>query len=385
MKKAYGNYPYIELQNFAMERYPQHSQLSLSLCTSGIEWQTAKTYRQKYFFDKVPVSDPYTWTFNHQDHQHFVLYNNAEIIGYAHIQLWPEHRAAIRIIVIDEKERRKGSGKWFIEKIEAGLKESGFNSLHAESSPSALGFYTTLGYTAMPFNDPACPTKFEERRRNGYEGGAEDVAVGKILNATKDVCAVYDKIIDWFDNARTKTLMEKEYLDLALMHLKPGSHILDLGCGTGEPIAKFFIEHGMKITGIDGSPQMVTLCKERFPEQQWQVGDMRNINLGRKFDAIIAWDSFFHLPQDDQRKMFPLFKEHIAESGILVFTSGPKEGEVYGTMDGQSFYHASLGLEEYQKLLAEHGFTILLNKVEDPDCGEHTVWVAKRITKGDSP
>ncbi len=360
----------VELKNFVMERYYQLEQLSLSPCASDIEWQAAKTYRHKYFFGKVPMDDPYLWTFGHKDHQHFILYHGTSIIGYAHIQLWPEYRAGMRIIVLDEDKRRSGFGRWFMEKIEAGLKESGFTSLHAESNPGALSFYTALGYTPMPFNDPG-----------GDECGPPDIPVGKILNATKDVCASYDKIINWFDNARTKTLMEKEYLDVALSHLKPGASILDLGCGTGEPIAKFFIDHGMKITGIDGSPNMVALCKERFPEQQWQVGDMRHISLGRRFDAILAWDSFFHLPQDAQRRMFSLFKEHIAEGGILIFTSGPKEGEVYGMMDSQSFYHASLSLEEYRKLLAEHGFTVLLHKVEDPDCGEHTVWVAKYNAK----
>ena len=75
--------------------------------------------------------------------------------------------------------------------------------------------------------------------------------------------------------------------------------------------------------------------------------------------------------------MFAVFKEHLADGGMLLFTSGTKDEEVYGMMDGQSFYHASVGLEEYRKLLAEHGFTVLLHKAEDPECGEHTVWVAK--------
>ncbi len=202
------------------------------------------------------------------------------------------------------------------------------------------------------------------------------MATGNLADS-KEICANYDKITNWFDNARTKTLMEKEYLDLCLKHLKPGADILDLGCGTGEPIAKFFIENGMKITGIDGSPKMIELCKQRFPQMDWQIGDMRKINLGKKFDAIIAWDSFFHLPSEDQRKMFSIFRQHISPDGTLVFTTGTENGEVYSTMDGHSFYHASLNLEEYRKLLVEHGFNILINKIEDPDCGEHTVWVAK--------
>lgn len=123
---------------------------------------------------------------------------------------------------------------------------------------------------------------------------------------------------------------------------------------------------------------MVELCKQRFPKMEWQVTDMRNIKLNRKFDAIIAWDSFFHLPRVDQRRMFSMFKEHLAPGGILVFTTDTENGEVYSTMDGHSFYHASLNLGEYSQLLAEYGFNVLLHKVEDPECGEHTVWVVHK-------
>jgi len=158
----------VELNNFVMEKCL--NKLESNLCTSDIEWQAAKTYRQKYFFDKVPIDDPYTWTFTHKDHKHFVLYNNTEIIGYSHIVLWPENRAAMRIIVIDEGNRKKGFGKRFMEKIEEWGKNCGLHSLHLESNPYALHFYTKLGYAPMPFNDP-----------EGYEGGPPDIAVGKRL------------------------------------------------------------------------------------------------------------------------------------------------------------------------------------------------------------
>lgn len=138
-------------------------------CTDR-EWQAARTYRHKYFFGKAGIEDPYIWTFNHKDHRHFVLYNGINIVGYAHIQLWPENRAGMRIIVIDEDKRGVGFGKWFMEKIETWLKESGFKSLHAESNPGALSFYTKLGYTPLPFDDPG-----------GDECGSPDIAVGKML------------------------------------------------------------------------------------------------------------------------------------------------------------------------------------------------------------
>lgn len=54
--------------------------------------------------------------------------------------------------------------------IENWLKREGYISLHTEASPMALEFYKKLNYTPTPFNDP-----------DGYEGGPEDIALGKIL------------------------------------------------------------------------------------------------------------------------------------------------------------------------------------------------------------
>lgn len=54
----------------------------------------------------------------------------------------------------------------------------------------------------------------------------------------------YDLIVDQFDSDRCKTLREKYYLDLFINDLSNEAHILDVGCGMGEPIAKYIIEKG---------------------------------------------------------------------------------------------------------------------------------------------
>lgn len=190
----------------------------------------------------------------------------------------------------------------------------------------------------------------------------------------------YEEIAHWFDDARTKTLMESEYLNLIVNVIPAGGSVLDLGCGTGEPIAQFFIDKGFKVTGIDGSKKMIELCKQRFPNAKWIISDMRDINFNQQFDVILAWHSFFHLDQDSQRKMFKLFENHISPGGILAFTSGEEEGEVWSDNGGQQLYHASLSTNEYKSLLKAASFRILIHKVRDPQCGEATVWVTQKIS-----
>lgn len=193
------------------------------------------------------------------------------------------------------------------------------------------------------------------------------------------VYASYDKIVQWFDEARTKTLMESEYLNLIVNSVSAGGSVLDLGCGTGEPIARFFIDKGFKVTGVDGSKKMIELCKKRFPNERWIMSDMREINLNQQFDVVLAWHRFFHLDHDSQRKMFKLFESHIKPGGILAFTSGEEEGEVWSDNGGQQLYHASLSASEYEKLLSENAFKVLLHRIQDPKCGEATVWVAQKF------
>ncbi|MBA2652988.1 MAG: class I SAM-dependent methyltransferase [Tatlockia sp.] len=198
------------------------------------------------------------------------------------------------------------------------------------------------------------------------------------MNKTK-VYEVYDEIINWFDDARTKSLMESEYLNLLVNTISSKGTILDLGCGTGEPIAQFVIEKGFKVTGVDGSQKMIELCKKRFPSERWIASDMRNINLQQQFDAILAWHSFFHLDHDSQRNMFKIFASHIKPGGVLAFTSGEEEGEVWSDNGGQQLYHASLSTKEYNSLLKDFSFKVLIHKVRDPECGKATIWVAQKI------
>jgi hypothetical protein len=105
---------------------------------------------------------------------------------------------------------------------------------------------------------------------------------------------------------------------------------------------------------------------------------MRTLELGRTFDGIMAWDSFFHLPQADQRRMFPIFGRHAGAGAALMFTSGPSAGERIGSYQGEPLYHASLDGGEYRRLLRDNGFGVVEHVAEDPTCGLHTVWLAQR-------
>jgi len=199
------------------------------------------------------------------------------------------------------------------------------------------------------------------------------------------ICESYDKIGEWFDSCRSKNLIEKEYLGLVVEGIPAGGSILDLGCGAGDPIAKFFIKKGYNLTGVDGSKTMMQLFQKNFPSEKFPrvnfiFGDMREIKLPEKFDAIIAWDSFFHLNHDDQRKMFEVFEYHLKPRGMLLFTSGgPDEGEIWSDNNGENLYHATLSKKEYEELFGKFGLEVVKYVEEDAECQGRTVWVGRKV------
>lgn len=199
--------------------------------------------------------------------------------------------------------------------------------------------------------------------------------------AADHVIELYERHAKAWDAARGRNFVEQAWIDRFTAPLPPGAAILDLGCGSGEPVARYLVERGHAVTGIDTAPTMIRMCRERFPTQKWIVADMRELNLGRCFEGIIAWDSLFHLSPDDQRRMFPVLRDHAAPEAILLFTSGPAHGENVGTWQGAALYHGSLGPAEYRRLLNRNGFSVLSHVGEDSDCGGHTVWLARRTSR----
>lgn len=192
----------------------------------------------------------------------------------------------------------------------------------------------------------------------------------------RDIIDLYERHARHYDRDRGRSLQEKAWLDRFLTSVAPSGTVLDVGCGMGEPLARYILESGFHVFGIDTSPTLIELCRARFPGADWLVGDMRELSLGRRFDGILMWDSFFHLPMNDQRAIFPRLAVHAREGAPLMFTSGPAEGEAIGTYHGEPLYHASLGPDEYERLLVSNGFTVRAFVPDDPACGEHTVWLA---------
>ena len=196
--------------------------------------------------------------------------------------------------------------------------------------------------------------------------------------AADEIIGLYSRHADAWDAARGDRLREAGWLDRFLELMPPGGEVLDLGCGSGRPIAGYCIAKGHPVTGVDASPRLIDLCRERWPGQTWIVADMRGLDLGRRFGGVLAWHSLFHLKAEDQEAMFDVFERHSEPDAALMFTSGLNRGVAMGRFEGERLYHASLDPDEYHALLRAHGFRYRAHEVGQDEAGAASVWLARR-------
>lgn len=206
----------------------------------------------------------------------------------------------------------------------------------------------------------------------------ERLTPGQLSARTREV---YESNAGAFDAARSRALSERAWLDRMCADCPPGAAVLDLGCGTGEPVAGYLADAGFRVTGLDFAGAMIDIARARRPDGDWRLGDMRELNLERRFCAIVSWGSFFHLTPDQQRAALPVIARHLEPGGRLLLTVGPSAGETTGTVAGQTVYHASLAPGEYRRILESCGLRIEAFVARDVSAAGHTLLLARRIAE----
>ncbi len=154
-------------------------------------------------------------------------------------------------------------------------------------------------------------------------------------------------------------------LEIVLKHLPEKGNVLDAGCGTGLPIAKFFVEKGFSVTGIDISETMIELAKVNVPEAKFFRSDMSKLDFPElSFDCITAIYSMFHVPKEKHSSVLENFYRMLKPAGILFFCLGTHSGDSYGDdFIGVEMFWSNYSPEKSLSLVKETGFLVLFDEI----------------------
>ena len=169
----------------------------------------------------------------------------------------------------------------------------------------------------------------------------------------------YGKISKKWDEIRSGQTINECVVSFSKL-LKKNSYILDVGCGTGCPIDAYLTSNNFKVLGIDSCKEMIEIAKSKSIRHAKFINiDFFSFKSKRKFDAIIAFDSLWHINYSKQEKIYRKLSLLIKNGGYLMFTCGKENDERYGTMFDKNFYYASLCKDEVINLLSNNNFSIV--------------------------
>ena len=148
------------------------------------------------------------------------------------------------------------------------------------------------------------------------------------------------------------------YQDLAAKYVKPDQAVLELACGTGR-IALSLAESGKQVVGLDNSPDMIRVVREKsqeIPQAKWIEGDMRNFLLEEHYPLIIipahSFQNLISVP--DHISALETIFNHLLPGGRIVihidhldfgWLKGLVEDKGGEFNDGGSFTHPVRGCE----------------------------------------
>ena len=136
---------------------------------------------------------------------------------------------------------------------------------------------------------------------------------------TVQTIAAYDKnalkYSEKFDNYE---IYQKRIRDFQRKYIPTGAHILDLGCGPGNNIRTILEQDDTCLFhGIDLSTKFIQIARQRFPQFNFQLQNICNLDLQRQYDVVLASFCIVHLTDNETRTFIQNLPKIIRNTGFL--------------------------------------------------------------------
>ncbi len=171
----------------------------------------------------------------------------------------------------------------------------------------------------------------------------------------KDIAQSYDRLASHWNSEDFNRQNGLEPHKRALRFLEQRGSAIDIGCGSSGRLIELLLGEGFEVEGLDISPEMLRLARERHPAQTFYLADICKWSFPKQYDVITAWDSIWHAPLSEHESILRKLCAGLNAGGVLIFTCGGLQSpdEVTNPCRGQPLYHATLGLPRILEIISE--------------------------------
>lgn len=178
----------------------------------------------------------------------------------------------------------------------------------------------------------------------------------------------------------------RRMLEEVLHRVQPLPALLDAPCGTGK-YWPMLLAHGVRLTGIDQSEEMLRRARAKAPEVPVQRVSLQDLPYADEFDAVICVDGMENIAPEDWPVVLRRFAQALHPGGHLYLTvellpenevrAAYEDGQargvplVYGEDNRNGGYHYYPTLAQVRVWLAESGFETLDEVADDGDGYAH--------------
>ena len=172
---------------------------------------------------------------------------------------------------------------------------------------------------------------------------------------TKEVIAFFDRLAPGWDDDMVRS---DEIIGVILDNacVGEGKDVLDVATGTGVLIPDYLARNVASVTGIDISPKMAEIAKNKFPQPEVTIlcGDVEQTQFDRLFDCVVVYNAFPHFP--DPGRLLGCLTALLKPGGILTVAHGMSREKIDAHHHGAAS-HVSNGLmnaEDLAEIFAEY-------------------------------
>ncbi len=146
------------------------------------------------------------------------------------------------------------------------------------------------------------------------------------------IAASYDRVAAayaeaFFDELERKPL-DRALLDGFAAELAGSGAVCDLGCGPGQ-VARYLVERGVEVFGLDLSREMVAVARRRNPHLCFRQGDLLALEVADgAWAGIVAFYSLIHVPRRAVPAALAELRRVLRPDGVLLLAVHGGSGEV---------------------------------------------------------